>query len=82
MNTFSTNNRINFIVHILHYFRDTLISEENLQLLPIDDSTLNYINTVGIFIDSEANDENVIDKFLMYPQKAFYETDTFYMNEK
>ena len=82
MNTFSTNNRINFIVHILHYFRDTLISEENLQLLPIDDSILNYINTVGIFIDSEAIEDNFIPQFLMYQQKAFYETDTFYVDEK
>ena len=42
----------------------------------------NYIDTFGIIIESEAIKENVIPQFLRYPQKAFYETDTFYVDEK
>ena len=44
-----------------------------------DDSIFNHIHS---FIDSEAIEKNVIPQFLMYQQKSFYGTDTFYVNEK
>ena len=48
----------------------------------VDGTIINHINKFGIFIDSEAIEENFIPQFLMYQQKAFYETDTLYVNEK
>ena len=72
-------NQINFIEHILHDFRDTLIWKKKLWLLPINDSIFNHINIFGIFIstfrnihinifgifiDSEAIEENAIPQFI------------------
>ena len=79
----TTNNQINFIVHIIDYFRYTFISEENLQLLPIDDSIFNHINSFRIFINCEAIEENLIPQLLMYRQKAdTIDADTIDVNQK
>ena len=60
------NNQNDFMVDILYYVRNIIISKENLRLLPVDDSILNHSSTLEKLIDNEVIVGNYMPQYLMH----------------